>query len=229
MFTILQSTSNLPGNSFQWLCSFVVYWTSYSENFNKIFELRMNIFQRIKERYAILGIRQSSQSSQKYQLNRRILFGFLVFGCNILSQILFIFRVANGFIEYVDCICATSATMIIFVCFATNVFNRVLLFEVINNIENLIDSSKTNSNFNGISFKKSTKNQKCILGCKFLKSKEIFLKTSRQVDRLCELVFLVIMKISAQGIILSKCIISFSVYFITDSGSDSFVLPFPMW
>lgn len=184
MFTILQSTSNLPGNSFQWLCSFVVYWTSYSENFNKIFhskreiELRMNIFQRIKKRYAILGIGLSSQSSQTYQLNRRILFGFLVFGCNILSQILFIFRVANGFIEYVDCICATSATMIIFVCFATNVFNRVLLFEVINNIENLIDSRKTNSNLNEISFIKPTKNRKCILGCKFLKSKEIFLKTS---------------------------------------------------
>lgn len=68
-----------------------------------------------------------------------------------------------------------------------------------------------------------------ILGCKYLKSKAMFQKTGQRVEKVCEIVFMVIMKIIVQLIMLPKFGISFGTYFLTDAGSNSFELPFPLW
>lgn len=70
---------------------------------------------------------------------------------------------------------------------------------------------------------------KCILGCKYPKSRRFFLKTRRQVERLSDVVFKAVIKIAVQFLMLPKCLVSYGVYFMTDSGSDSFELPVPMW
>lgn len=68
-----------------------------------------------------------------------------------------------------------------------------------------------------------------ILECKYSKAKKLFHKTSEQVERLTEIVFMVVVKTSTQLGILPKIIVSLGVYIFTASGNDSFQLPYPMW
>lgn len=101
----------------------------------------MKIFRTVRKRYEILGITPTNQSIQKSSISERVIAGCLFFLCYYVSQFLYIYYVANDFMEYIECICELYASAIVFVCFATIVFKRNLLFQSIGNIEKLIDTS----------------------------------------------------------------------------------------
>lgn len=106
----------------------------------------MKILKLLQRSYAIMGISPSkvslNQSTQKCPFNGRIIFGFLLYGCVILSQFMYIFYVANDFLDYVESIIATTSTIIMFICFAAMAPRKTKLFESIENIEKLIDMSE---------------------------------------------------------------------------------------
>lgn len=102
----------------------------------------MKIFQTIQKQYATVGISPSNPSTRDLPFNGRILFGFLLFGCLILLQLMHIFYVASGFLEYVVCVSTTCGTVIVLVCFGAIVFRTAVLFEGIEKIEEVIDKSK---------------------------------------------------------------------------------------
>lgn len=102
----------------------------------------MKLFQVVLKKFAILGIHPSHQSNQRLSLNKKELFGFLSIGSLIFSQTMYGFYEANGFMEYMDCICATSATMLVFVCLATMVIRKTKLFEMLDYMERVIEASK---------------------------------------------------------------------------------------
>lgn len=111
---------------------------------NKHFsKLKIKIFQRVREQYAIIGISPSNQSNQKFPFSKRVFLGFLSFSCTTVSQFVYILYVANDFMECMECVCSLSGTIILFVCFAAIVFRKAKLFDSIDNIEKLIDSSKS--------------------------------------------------------------------------------------
>lgn len=102
----------------------------------------MKIFQTIRKQFAIVGIENTSnQSNRKLALTKKIVCGFIL--ClTIVSQFLYVLCVANGFMENIEAVCTFSASIIIFVGFMALVFRRTLLFESIDMIERLVDSSK---------------------------------------------------------------------------------------
>lgn len=102
----------------------------------------MKIFETIQRHYNSLGISSSHQLIQKYPFNARIFIGFLIFGVNAVSQFIYIVFVASDFMEYMNVICASSGSTIIFVCYAAIVYKKNRLFKTIDNIEQLIDSSE---------------------------------------------------------------------------------------
>lgn len=102
----------------------------------------MKIFQTIQMQYEILGISSTNQSNQRYPADKRILHAFLLFGWLFFSHFVYIFHVASNFMEYMEGICTTSASVIIFVCFAVKVFGKPKLFGMIGSIEKMIDTSK---------------------------------------------------------------------------------------
>lgn len=104
----------------------------------------MKIFRTIQGQYAILGIiRPSSQSNhQKYSFNKRIFFEFFMFVWCIGLQLVYLFYEANGFMEYMECICSASAGAIVLICFMAILFRKSLLFKSIDNLEEFIDSSE---------------------------------------------------------------------------------------
>lgn len=190
----------------------------------------MKIFRVVQQHYAILGVSSSHQPNQKYRLNRREVFSFFILGCLMISHFVYIFRVASGFMEYMECICSTSTCIIAAICFAAVVFRKTTLFERVGDIEQFIDASESVFKlllvvlpilYPNIWFG--------FLGCKNQRSRRFFLKTNRQVERLCKFVFKAEVKFVLNFALLPKCIVSFGIYFLTDSGNESLKLPIPLW
>lgn len=102
----------------------------------------MKVFQTIQKQYAILGINSSNQFTLQLPISKRVFFGFSSFFYGIGSQFVYIYFVANGFMEYMDCICSISAAVIMCVCMAAVVFRKAILFECIDDIEKLINTSE---------------------------------------------------------------------------------------
>lgn len=93
--------------------------------------------------YGMLGINLSNRSTEKLPLSARVFVGFIYFGCVLTSQLMYISYVAEGFMDYMQAICAASSTVIIFVCFAAIAFREATLFESIERIEQLIEISES--------------------------------------------------------------------------------------
>lgn len=68
-----------------------------------------------------------------------------------------------------------------------------------------------------------------ILGLEHPTSEALFFRTSQQVERLSEIVFTLLMKVFLQCFKPPNCLVCFGIYFTTDTGNDSFDLPFLMW
>lgn len=104
---------------------------------------KMKIFRTVQKYYAIVGIRSTDKSTESNSIfNKRVAFGSLVSGYNIVSQFLYIIYVADDFLEYIECVCATFASIIIFVNFAAIALRKNTLFEIIDKVESLIDTSR---------------------------------------------------------------------------------------
>lgn len=104
------------------------------------FETKVKIFETIQEHYAMLGIGRNI-------VLKRVLFGFLIFGCATTSQVMFVLRTANDFVAYIEGICWISGSLIVFVCFTTILFKRALLFESIHNFKKFLDTSESSQNY----------------------------------------------------------------------------------
>lgn len=194
----------------------------------------MKVFELVQSHYATLGITTSNQWTQRYALNTRVLSIYSLFGCALASHFIYICRIADGFMDYMVCLCSTSAGIISLVCFASIALRKLSLFECIDNAEKLLETRAFKLIQLGgepgiLKWNFSLKFNLFIAGCKYPQSKEFFSKANQQAERLTEFVFLVVVKISLQCFMLPRCIFSFGVYFFTDSGSDSFGLPVPLW
>lgn len=104
---------------------------------------KMKLLEKVQRYYTILGIYSTHQLVQKSPLNRRAFIAFSIFGSVIISQFIYTFHVSNGFLEYVDSICATFGSIVTFVCFAAVYFRRTTTFGSIDHIERLIDRSES--------------------------------------------------------------------------------------
>lgn len=118
-------------------------WISEQNKFIEIKMSRIKIFEIFQRNYATLGISPSHQLTQKYPFNERVLFGFLLFSCTTISQLVYVFHVPSGFMEYINCFCATSGTIQMFIGFAAIVFKRNLLFKTIDDIQMLMNAGES--------------------------------------------------------------------------------------
>lgn len=104
-----------------------------------MFNTKTKLLEIVQMHYTTLGI---CSSHQKHSFNKRILFGFILFGWVIVLHFMYIFRVANDFMDYMVCICSLSGNSITFICFVAAVLKSNLLFKIIDNMEVLVDASE---------------------------------------------------------------------------------------
>lgn len=99
----------------------------------------MKIFHPIQKQYGFLGIPSSNPSTR---FTERILFGVSSYGCVLVLQFVYMFRVVSGFMEFMEGVSSIFAGTLIFICYAAIVFRKSMLLEAIDNIEILIGTSK---------------------------------------------------------------------------------------
>lgn len=101
----------------------------------------MKLFQTIQRKFAILGI-SPDQSIQNCPFNQEIILVYIIYGSACIMSNVYLFHEAQNFEEYTNNIyITTAATMLLF--FFTIIINKMAnLFEFIDNVEKLIDSSE---------------------------------------------------------------------------------------
>lgn len=102
----------------------------------------MKIFQFLQKQLAIAGICNATSNESTINLARMTIVGGVLFYC-VISLFVYIIHVASGFMEYVECICVASGSIILFVWFAAIVYQKTALFECIDKIQKLIDTSES--------------------------------------------------------------------------------------
>lgn len=101
----------------------------------------MKVLQTSQKYIAILGI-SPEQSKQTIYSNHKILMGFILLGYSLVGHLMYLINEVSTFGQCVECICATFAPIVITTCFASMVFRMSILFESIDNIESLIETSE---------------------------------------------------------------------------------------
>lgn len=197
-----------------------------------VFQANVKVFEIVQRHYAALGIRPTNHSSAKCPINKRVLTTISFLLCSIVLHAVYMFQMAAGFMEFVECICTTYASCMITGCFTIIVLQKDSLFESIGNLEKLIDTrealfDRANWNFIGIFVLNSSNSLG--LGCAHPKSRRFLLLVRQQVEQLSEIVFTAMLKVALQCFILPPCVVSFGVYIFTDAGTEAFQLPLPMW
>lgn len=104
----------------------------------------MKIFRRIRGHLTMLGM-EPTPSARFLPFNWKLLMGFIVFILGIGSCISFLCYKAEIIVEYIQCICVISLLIEIGFDFVAMAMQRRQLFNYIEIVEKLINTSKQNA------------------------------------------------------------------------------------
>lgn len=190
----------------------------------------MQLFQFIQMKWLLLGV-----GPNQYPLNRKILMGIFLYSVGISLCCLFISRVAQDFIELTNAIYQTTAMMFGAVCVTNFAFRMAKFFEFISSCERLVNKSKFNRRRNKSFYQVSELIQtifallRLISGLGNPTSTAIYTKVNQKIEKWTKTIHLFMVEVTAVLFIFPKLIMSYVLYYTTDTGGESFELPFPMW
>lgn len=189
---------------------------------------KMKIMQFVQKILATAGISRTL-AAQAYPLDRKISIGLLILVATLASNILYIIHVANSFFEYTQAGYMISMAIVAASFLLILVLKANRLFELIENFENLINTSE---------YKHRTylyhvfihKIIKTISALKYTATKAMFYQTIQIEEKLIEIVFHVMVDVTPVLATLPRFIYSYFVYVTTDLGYGAFgLLPLPVW
>lgn len=191
----------------------------------------MKLFQSVQENFATLGITRE-QSIRNNPFNARMLAAFSTYILMIASIAVFFFHDANTFWEYTNNIYNLSAIILIFISFVTVVFNMRKCFALIDSCAAVVAKSEWTKNvltFTWI-FKWRTSAIKIIaLGLDHPKSKAIYDKTNRNIEKFSRIIYLAAVKVTPFMGVLPKACANLIVYFATNMDNKALELPVFAW
>lgn len=102
----------------------------------------MKLFQLIRKNFMALGIdsKQAFDSTKPY--NKKILGCFFMIGLNNIFFLVYMFHIAESFLEYTESMYMASAAIVIGVIFICLVLKMKKLFELIDGIEKHINGEE---------------------------------------------------------------------------------------
>lgn len=101
----------------------------------------MKLFGSTQQNFSVLGI-TPNQSVQTHPFNGKNSTTFFMYVLNCIFFLVYFFRVANSFGEYVISIYMTTATVVVAVNYTTLVCQSLNIFVFIENVEKMIETSK---------------------------------------------------------------------------------------
>lgn len=101
----------------------------------------MEIFQSIKQKFAILGI-DRNQLTENSNINVKNVLSLFLHTFFTIENLFYLARVANNVREYADGIFATSAALVCAACMLIIVWTMPKWFKLIDNLEEIINCSE---------------------------------------------------------------------------------------
>lgn len=186
----------------------------------------MKIFETSKNYFQALGV-DEHYAAQNRRLNTRNIRIFLMLVLSIMLNLLYLIFTASNFIEYTNCIYWTSTILVAVLIYAMFVWRMRKVFDYVNKIESLIESSKKNLPY--FKFQNLLFMYRFILGSKYQQSKIIYANTNQFVEKWTELINFVLVDVCIPIFSMFMLIFSYVIYFTTDSKEAAFEISFPMW
>lgn len=190
----------------------------------------MKIFQLTQKNFATIGI-SPILSYQSWSLNAEILIGFSITTVSFICTLVFAFSEAKTFIEYTQSIYIGSCAVIVILALVVIVFNVKKFFQLINDCENITNTSKyeISSSIDSTIQLILMKNKMFSLALKFSASTSIFNQAFRFERKLSGIIYFVMLKVTPICVFVPWTIYTFFIYFTTDLGNAAFQLPLTIW
>lgn len=186
----------------------------------------MKIFLKTQKNLEFGGYRRNENA-----FNRRRLVLLVLSILSLIPLIVYPFHVANTPKEYMDSIFMTATGILVFISSMSIAFKTQKIFDVIDDIEQVVGESECRIWIRYPIFfqPKLTYFANIFQGLKYAKSRAMYEKTDRLVEKISKIIEFVFVYVSVPGYVLPKAIFSLFMYFTTDSGRNAFELPLPTW
>lgn len=169
--------------------------------------------------------------------NQSIVVGSFVAIMAMVLDFMFVIRVAKTVEEFANWLYITTAIVSLDLSYAITIHKKSKLFDYFTQFDQNVATSrltiqmKKRQFFNNfLNTRLSNLTHKIFSGTANLHtSKAIYYESNQLVEKLCRVLFFLFVNVFAPGLMLPKVVLSFFLYFNTDSRADAFDLPFPMW
>lgn len=166
------------------------------------------------------------------RLNRYHVIGFIVSFTGIVSSIIFVIHVAETVKEFTDSLYIASVIICAVSGYAITIYKTRELFAYFDEYDENVTTSRSKywkALPNMIRFILLNFNLPNVGITNVPTSNSVYQDCNELVEKLCKILYILFVNISAPGFIMPKIVLSFFLYFTTDSGADAFDLPLPMW
>lgn len=181
---------------------------------------------------AIIGI-----APQQHPINERSLIALLMDSSAIVSIGAYFFVEATTFREYAESIFVGTAMIAIAVDYAIALSKMRLLFDFVNDAEQIIEESEFQKCVTEISTCQSLAYtiicdydfDHTISGHENPNSNAIYTHADQTIEKITKILFFVSIKIFYPIVVMPIYIFKFYLYFASDMDNDAFQMPFPYW
>lgn len=191
----------------------------------------MKIFESAKKNLASIDLDANQRPLHRMQL-LHVVQGFLA----ISLQCLYLVFEANTAKEYMNSISMTTIGILVYIAYWSAIFQTSTIFEFIDHYETIVNGSEWKHihiphSMSVLLFRLFISDDFMLTytGLKYLRSKATFERTNELTEKLCKIIYFLLVYVTVPGFVLPKAIYCFFIYFTTDLGNDAFELSLPTW
>lgn len=205
---------------------------SIMDNYNERRRIeKIKVFQLIQENLAILGIDRNA-AMKTHPFNMKNLIALQAINLNIICTVMYIIVEVNTFFIIMQCIYEFSVNVSVLLIALVILLKLKESYACIDDCDSLVNASKNECSLSwwNWSWWNKNKNFFTILSeLKYSASQSIFKEANQRVEKLSNIVFFLMVKITPGVVFLPSFIYSFIIYFAIDSENDPFTLPISFW
>lgn len=149
---------------------------------------------------------------------------------HVCSSIYFCLFRATTFMEYSDAFYATITVAVALCSCILQIIVRPKMIALIDNFEIVIKNRKSFDIFDSYIFGlNQMKLCLSIKGAQNRLSKEFYVEGNEFVEKWTKIIYFFLTNVASQSIMISFMVLSYTLYFVVDSGKESFNLPLVIW
>lgn len=184
----------------------------------------MEIAQTVKKNLASIGYRTNVRPFHREQL--WILLERLI---SFLLQLMYLLEEAKTPKQYMQSYFTLCVAILMYISLASTIIEMPTIFIFIGDMEKVINEREflfTLSNSHIYCYQSHTI---IILGSKYPKSKTMYKKANQLAEQLSKLANFALVYVSVPVILFPKAIMSYFIYYTTDTGPSAFEVSFSVW